>query len=189
MIEFFVEKISDLKTVFGYDDTLSNKENISLLSKKLLIQKLTENGLSFDFHISREEKGKPFFTYNPNIHFSISNTTDYIAIIVSENRVGIDIEHLRKYNETLVKRFFNPKEIEYLGGIKPSEQDKAFTQLWTIKESYVKKTGTGISGNFIQNNLTPPFKSYTEELSYNTLFSHIHSFYLPTHQLFISIAE
>ena len=188
MLEIFVESVANLELVYGKDATLSNKENISLLGRKFLIQKLKEQGLSFDFHISLEEKGKPFFTHNPNIHFSVSNTQKFIAIILSDKKVGIDIEQTRKYNDSLIKRFFNKEESIYLKNQNDYDKNKAFTQLWTIKESFVKMTGTGIANNFNNQNLTPINSIFTLSQQYTKLSAKINSFYIEEKDLFVSYA-
>lgn len=188
MLEIFVESVANLELVYGKDATLSNKENISLLGRKFLIQKLKEQGLSFDFHISLEEKGKPFFTHNSNIHFSVSNTQKFIAIILSDKKVGIDIEQTRKYNDSLIKRFFNKEEIIYLKNQNDYDKNKAFTQLWTIKESFVKMTGTGIANNFNNQNLKPINSIFTLSQQYTKLSAKINSFYIEEKDLFVSYA-
>lgn len=194
MMKFFVESVSNLEQEFGLDNSLNRKQNISIWGRKFLIKKIQELGLSFDFHISVEEKGKPFFTYNSNIHFSISNTFNYVAIAISNHRIGIDIESTRKYKENLVKRYFHPKECSFIQFFPLEQRDGVFTRLWTIKEAYVKMTGTGIANNFVEHDLSPDntiLLDQNNDISYqiSILNTEIKSYYIPEYQLFLSISQ
>lgn len=194
MMKFFVESVSNLEQEFGLDNSLNRKQNISIWGRKFLIKKIQELGLSFDFHISEEEKGKPFFTYNRNIHFSISNTFNYVAIAISNHRIGIDIESTRKYKENLVKRYFHSNEYAFIQSFPLEQRDRIFTRLWTIKEAYVKMTGTGIANNFAEHDLSPDntiLLDQNNDISYqiSILNTEIKSYYIPEYQLFLSISQ
>lgn len=194
MMKFFVESVSSLEQEFGLDNALNRKHNISIWGRKFLIKKIQDLGLSFDFHISVEEKGKPFFTYNNNIHFSISNTIDFVAIAISNRKVGIDIESTRKYKENLVKRYFHPNEYTFIQSFPLEQRDRIFTRLWTIKEAYVKMTGTGIANNFAEHDLSPDntiLLDQNNDISYqiSILNTEIKSYYIPEYQLFLSISQ
>lgn len=169
-----IATIEEMKEKFGWNDELKAHQNISILGEKLLISTLRDNGLDFDFTIAREEKGKPYFLYNNKVHFSISDTKNYIAVAIHDSRIGIDIEYLRKGKQQLAERFFHKNEIIYLNNvlytthhILNATYDKAFTQLWTIKEAYVKMTGTGIAGNFSTIDLSPQEFSLTQNYQKN----------------------
>lgn len=148
-LEFFVWHTDKAREMFGDDKTLSTPKQISAWAKQLLIQKIEEKGFEFDSKIEKTVEGKPFFLFNENLHFSISHTKEFIAIAISGKPVGIDIEKTRKYNKAVVNRFFHPKEIELMEETKDEDQqDIIFTKIWTIKEAYVKCTGTGIANSF-----------------------------------------
>lgn len=194
MMKFFVESVSNLEQEFGLDNSLNRKQNISVWGRKFLIKKIQELGLSFDFHISVEEKGKPFFTYNSNIHFSISNTFNYVAIAISNHRIGIDIEQERKYKENLVKRYFHINEWKYIQSYPIEQRDRIFTQLWTIKEAYVKMTGTGIANNFVEHDLTQSLltdnlMSNSVKYKIQSLNAEINTFYLAEENLYLSLSQ
>ena len=80
----------------------------------------------------------------------ISKNTPALTIVDewSNADVGVDIELLRTYKPTVAKRFFHPDEYSLLETLPPQLHDEMFTRLWTLKESYVKYTGTGIANNF-----------------------------------------
>ncbi|MBO5963840.1 MAG: 4'-phosphopantetheinyl transferase superfamily protein [Bacteroidales bacterium] len=147
-MEYFVFKIEDCEKAFGIDKSLSRPKQISLLAKQQLLSIIKEKGLSFDTTIAVGEKGKPFFLYNDTLHFSISHTKSHIAIAIHDKEIGIDIESLRKCNLSLVERFFNPLESDYISSQPKEQQSEVFTRIWTLKEAFVKQQGTGIAGNF-----------------------------------------
>ncbi|MEE0910219.1 MAG: 4'-phosphopantetheinyl transferase superfamily protein [Bacteroidales bacterium] len=147
-MEYFVFKIEDCEKAFGIDKSLSRPKQISLLAKQQLLSIIKEKGLSFDTTIAVGEKGKPYFLYNENLHFSISHTNSHIAIALHDKEIGIDIENTRKCNLNLAKRYFHQEEYNYLSSLPKEEQDEAFTRIWTLKEAFVKCTGEGIAGGF-----------------------------------------
>lgn len=158
-MEYFVFKIEECEKAFGVDKTLSRPKQISLLAKQKLLSILKEKGLSFPTTIAVKEKGKPYFLYNENLHFSISHTKSHIAIALHDKEIGIDIENTRKCNLNLAKRYFHQEEYIYLSSLPKEEQDEAFTKIWTQKEAYVKCTGEGIAGGFNKFSVIPNSKN------------------------------
>jgi 4'-phosphopantetheinyl transferase len=82
------------------------------------------------------EHGKPYVPNGP--YFSISHCKEGIAVVVHDEPVGIDIEHIRHADPELIERVMNNGERQRIH----SERD--FTRLWTQKEAVVKWQGTGI---------------------------------------------
>lgn len=54
-------------------------------------------------------KGKPYIRQVP-WHYNLSHSGDYAALAVSDAPVGIDIQQMRFYQNSLVKRFFAEEE-------------------------------------------------------------------------------
>ena len=92
----------------------------------------------------------PTFLYNeygaPSIkngpYFSISHCKSGIAVAVSNQPIGIDIEAVRPLKVDLVKKTMNPLEQEII--FSETQPDWAFTRQWTRKEAFLKMKGTGI---------------------------------------------
>ena len=92
----------------------------------------------------------PTFLYNeygaPSIkngpYFSISHCKSGIAVAVSKQPIGIDIETVRPLKVDFVKKTMNPLEQEVI--FSDTQPDWAFTRLWTRKEAFLKMKGTGI---------------------------------------------
>lgn len=47
---------------------------------------------------------------------------------------------------TIAERFFYPEEWVFIKSLPDEEQMKAFFEVWTLKEAYLKAIGTGFSG-------------------------------------------
>ena len=86
------------------------------------------------------EHGAPYLEHGP--YFSISHSTQGIAVAVSDTPVGIDIEGMRKLDDGLVRKTMNPDEQSRIAASANPTQE--FIRLWTRKEAYVKMLGTGI---------------------------------------------
>lgn len=86
--------------------------------------------------------GKPRLARGPE--FSLSHSGEQVICALSDQAVGADIQRLRPWNPALTRRFFTGEETTWLEGQR--EKDKAFSLLWSLKESYVKFLGSGIEG-------------------------------------------
>ncbi len=98
-------------------------------------RKITEND------IQRTERGKPYFRDIP-LHFGISHCKGCALCGISDTPIGIDCEAVRKFTERTAKYAFTPEETALAGG-----SDEKLSRLWSLKESYVKFTGTGLAGH------------------------------------------
>lgn len=97
-------------------------------------------------------KGKPFLS-GKEVYFNVSHSHDLAVYAVSKHQVvGVDIEYIPSVRDVLgvAKRFFCPREYEWILGLPPASQQRAFLQLWTAKEAYLKATGEGIAGGLSQ---------------------------------------
>lgn len=88
--------------------------------------------------------GKPFLNNNQSFYFNISHTHNMIAVAISNNPVGIDIENLKNANIGIAKRYFNADEIEYIN-VYSQDANKRFIEIWTKKEAYLKFLGVGLN--------------------------------------------
>lgn len=85
--------------------------------------------------------GKPFLINCPNIHYNISHTSNYIALVLSDKPVGIDIEFVKSIDLRIAQRFFAPDETAY---IMANNHKQRFYEIWTKKESRIKWEGKGL---------------------------------------------
>lgn len=114
------------------------------------------------------EFGKPYLLGNP-LYFNLSHSGKYAAAAFDRQEIGVDIECIRKVNLRLARRFFTPDEYEWLEQTAEEEKDRAFTLLWTKKESYIKAVGRGMSlplTDFSVQSGEIPFFSWEKEGEY-----------------------
>lgn len=90
------------------------------------------------FHYN--EYGQPRLECGP--YFSISHCKKGIAVAVSEQPIGIDIETIRDVQPGLIAKTMNDAEQTEIAAA--ANQNLAFTRFWTQKEAYLKMIGTGI---------------------------------------------
>ena len=110
------------------------------LGAGIMIRKiLNGNGLS-ESSLKYSENGKPVADH---LHFNISHAGDYVVGVVSDDEVGCDIERNVNAPLEIAEHYFHSTEREYIEAA--SDPGKAFFTLWTLKESYMKMTGRGMS--------------------------------------------
>ena len=97
-----------------------------------------------EIEILKSAEGKPYIKDFP-IHFNISHAGDFVVCVFNEQEVGIDIEQIKDVDLGIAKRFFCQREYEDLFAQKITDQLDYFYSLWTLKESYMKYLGTGMS--------------------------------------------
>ncbi len=114
---------------------------------------------------SAKNASKADATNMKNIFFNISHSGSMAVLALSGSEVGVDIEEVRHFKDNLVNYTFNEDEIELAAKMsacmnietninsqskdernEPGHNcDPVFTRLWTMKESVMKYTGTGIA--------------------------------------------
>lgn len=135
----------------------------SAFSYLLLCDALRERGIVVPptFIYGKEGKeGKPSLKEHPELFFNLSHCKHAVACALADHPVGIDIEALGRYTDSLARYTMNEDELTEIA--KAENQDIAFTRLWTMKEATMKLTGEGIGTN-VRDVL-----SHTSNIIYNT---------------------
>ncbi|CAM2070649.1 4'-phosphopantetheinyl transferase superfamily protein [Sulfidibacter corallicola] len=84
----------------------------------------------------------------PNLRFNISHTRGLISIaVVKDLEVGVDVEQVTRDGEQIqiADRFFSKREVTELKSLPEANQKDRFFDYWTLKESYIKARGMGLS--------------------------------------------
>ncbi len=113
---------------------------LRLLEEGLLL----EYGRSWD--IAVEEGGKPYLLGAERVHFNISHSRGIVICGISNREIGVDVERIRPYKESVVRRVCSETECRYvMETTDESERARRFCRLWTLKESYIKAIGKGLA--------------------------------------------
>lgn len=106
------------------------------------------------------ENGKPYLADDPNTFFSITHSDKWVFLAVSDSEIGIDAQMPRKVCPRLAARSTTPEELAWV----KEDTEPHFTRLWTMKEAYLKYTGTGLSVPIREVTLAvPPTNGYDEQ--------------------------
>lgn len=129
-----------------------------------------------EIHYLRNKYGKPYILELPSFQFNISHTNQFLAIALSKDPVGIDIEEIKSADLRIAKRFFSKGEQDYVFG-SPHEQNLRFYEVWTQKEAYVKYLGCGFCEPIANINVDGLIASghllkYTTTQYYISVFRH-----------------
>lgn len=145
--------------VYNEDKILSVMGGFSLV---YLLKKYY--GIDYKKHtIKFQDRGKPYFIEKKMPSFNLSHTKNLVGIIVSEKRVGIDIENMQ--NETyeniksLMKFCFSEKECKYVSLGEEGDRQR-FYEVWTGREAYYKMTGEGLKISNKKENIPSDINSF-----------------------------
>jgi len=127
-----------------------------LMLRGLAIQTLgTENR---QVKLFRTERGKPLIIGGcAGLDYNVSHAGDWVVLAAGGGMIGADVMKLedcrvKRIDEffRLMKKQFTETEWLYIKGTQgdsETEQLRRFFRYWTLKESYVKATGTGLNIN------------------------------------------
>ena len=118
----------------------------SYAAELLLRKALLDRGLHCDPLIyAYGSNGKPLLCGAEGFHFSLSHSGDYALCAAADVSVGCDLEKDADFGQSIARRVFCPEEYERILEC-PSEEERndLFLWYWTLKESFLKCTGTGL---------------------------------------------
>ena len=117
----------------------------------VLAYQLLKQGLQKAYGITENpvfvynEHGKPSIVGHPEIYFNLSHCKEAAVCVISDKPVGVDVESIREYKESLVNYTMNDEEVSLIKSA--NNPAAAFIRLWTMKEATMKLIGTGISND------------------------------------------
>lgn len=106
-----------------------------------------EKGLSLrEIEFIRDGYGKPSLMGFSDYYFNVSHSVDWIVCAVSaKGRIGIDVEYIALAEAEVAELCFTPRELAEWRMQPAGQRDAFFFELWTLKESYAKAIGKGLS--------------------------------------------
>ena len=121
-------------------------QRLCVLAYQLLKQGLREEyGITENPVFEYNEHGKPSIVGHPEIFFNLSHCKEAAVGAISYQPVGIDVESIRKFKESLVNYTMNEEEIQEIESA--ANPAAAFIRFWTMKEATMKLIGTGITND------------------------------------------
>lgn len=137
------EKRDKIRKFLKYEDSLRSLLG-DILVRNILSSKLKISNEKLVF--SKNEYGKPYLKNSDEIYFNISHSGEWVVCAFDDSDIGIDIEKIYPIDyDGIAKSFFSPKECKDLYAKLESERLSYFYDLWTLKESYIKSDGRGLS--------------------------------------------
>ena len=143
-----------MKWAYGKINEIENPVTYDMLSpsRRARIEKIKNEGAKkaslageyvarqlTDGVICAHPSGQPYIEKS-DMHISIAHSGEYAVCAISESPVGIDIEKIRDVSDRLIDRVCTEREKRYVG-----DSAERFFEIWTAKEAYFKKIGTGIT--------------------------------------------
>lgn len=161
-----VEKVSRFKKTIDLQRSLLG----ILMITKLVREKFSLELNEITFNISKN--GKPYIP-RLDFHFNISHSGQWVVVSISSTETGIDVEQIKKPNLQLAKRYFSEEENKCLFGKTMKGQEDFFYTLWTLKESYLKLIGKGLTkslSSFSVIDTSSGFKLKDENIGISQIF-------------------
>jgi len=124
------------------EKTLSGRESVAFLrqyARRAVLISAEKSGMDLP-QLRNDESGAPIPV--GGVFWSLSHKPGYVAGVVSESPIGIDVEFIRPVSTALFNKILDERE-QKLGGI-PSPE--FFFRCWTAKEGVLKAAGVGIRG-------------------------------------------
>lgn len=86
------------------------------------------------------EHEKPYLVDYPEVHFNLSHSGDYVALVIGESECGIDVQEPRNLSERFCLKFFHEEELSWL-----EEHSGTEMNMFSLKEAFMKYSGRGMS--------------------------------------------
>ena len=107
----------------------------------LLLARILPRFLASAEEVYADERGK---LLHPRLYLSLAHGGGMAVLAVGDRPVGCDVEKLSRVREGVLRRF-SKEERAFVEAAGERAREGAFYRIWTGKESYLKRTGEGLS--------------------------------------------
>ncbi len=134
-----------------------------LLIRSIACRNLKVRNDEIQFQISRY--GKPYLEGVDDYCFNLSHSGRWVIGAADRRPVGVDVEEIVPIELDVARHYFSAAEFAYISNQPESLRTAAFYDIWTLKESYIKALGCGLSKdlNSFTINITPDGKAVVSE--------------------------
>lgn len=137
-----IEKQEKIRRFFHRADALRCMM-ADILSRYMICRTLAIKNSEIQLHVN--PFGKPLLSGNTGCHFNQSHSGQWIVGALSASSCGIDVEEIREPDMDVAEHCFAEQEFRDLQKVPADRRAEYFFDLWTLKESYVKASGFGLS--------------------------------------------
>lgn len=162
----FQDEINDPELLNKYETLLSPDEKEQwprfhferhrhqyLVSRALVRTTLSRylNNHPADWRYVKSKYGRPEISLDQNksnLRFNLSHTEGMIILgVCLDEDLGVDVENIKRDSSLLgiADRYFSPMEVAELRSLPEDQQQTRFFHYWTLKESFIKARGMGLS--------------------------------------------
>ena len=135
------DPVSDLISKFNFSENEKDefckiridKRKTEFLATRLLLQNL----LNEKPEIQYLDSGKPILK-NVQKNVSISHSANFVVVLLSDHKIGVDVENTLRNIEKIANRFLHEQELAQLESLKNSQAGKIL--YWSAKEAIFKCT-------------------------------------------------
>ena len=126
---------------------VGDARRLSLCAGALLGAMLRQRGVAdAEMCFAEGEHGKPYLPRRPDVQFSLSHSGTLAMCAVADSPVGCDVQRVSPRSLRLAERFFSAEEQRIIFSLSSEDARQAmFYRIWTLKESFIKCTGLGLS--------------------------------------------
>lgn len=118
---------------------------LSLGVELLLINALNDLGEDPGaIEVVSDSKGKPILRGSDTC-FNLSHSGERVMCSVSDQDVGCDVEIISPIDLNIARNYFHGVEYDSISRCEGEERFRMFFRFWTLKESFMKATGLGLS--------------------------------------------
>lgn len=149
-VDFFLPSLSTVRQKQVKKFRNDKSKLLCIFSQLLFKYSLIEYaGIDYNnLEIKKNAYGKPFLPDYPTIKFNISHTWNWVVCAISSHEVGVDIETIQEINYSSISKYFSIIEKKTIEDIESHQEKlKLFFDYWTLKESFIKNIGKGLSCN------------------------------------------
>lgn len=112
-----------------------------ILARSIIIRKTGMANHDIEFYTN--DYGKPFLKNRDDLHFNLSHSGSWVVCAVDKHPIGVDVERIQSIDLDISKNYFSPDEHQDL--LAMEDKYSYFFTLWSLKESYIKIVGKGLS--------------------------------------------